>query len=273
MPNPTGPDRDNTSMPPGPDRGPQTGQVSPPVEQPTDPNQQVTGAEFATQEIDTSAAAPTEMFATTDPQQVEPERRFTAPGFDAGATQIIPTGPSQQTEVIPTAPHPGKAAPQLIPPRPEEKPPAASSRRWGWVLALILVVLALAAIAVLGTVWLTRENRPKQSQEDQVKTTILNYDAALQKGDLAALRGMTCGSQRDGYLAYNDQAWTDTHNRVEAARRYPVIAEIGQVIINGDHAEANVTAFMAYAPQVRSTRSLDLQFRDDQWKICQAPTG
>nr|CRL75866.1 hypothetical protein CPGR_01578 [Mycolicibacter nonchromogenicus] len=27
---------------------------------------------------------------------------------------------------------------------------------------------------------------------------------------------------------------------------------------------------MAYEPRVRSTRSFDLQFRDDQWKICQS---
>ena len=44
-----------------------------------------------------------------------------------------------------------------------------------------------------------------------------------------------------------------------------------RVVVNGDHAEANVTTFMAYAPQTRSTRSFDLQFRDNQWKICQAP--
>ncbi|HEX2213458.1 MAG TPA: DUF4878 domain-containing protein, partial [Mycobacterium sp.] len=31
------------------------------------------------------------------------------------------------------------------------------------------------------------------------------------------------------------------------------------------------TAFMAYAPQTRSTRSFDLEFRDEQWKICQGP--
>jgi hypothetical protein len=30
---------------------------------------------------------------------------------------------------------------------------------------------------------------------------------------------------------------------------------------------------MAYASQIRSTRSLDLEFRDDQWKICQAPSS
>jgi hypothetical protein len=67
--------------------------------------------------------------------------------------------------------------------------------------------------------------------------------------------------------------WSETHSRIAAAKRYPVIASIDQVVVNGDHAEANVTTFMAYAPQTRSTRSLDLEFRDDQWKICQAPTA
>ena len=62
------------------------------------------------------------------------------------------------------------------------------------------------------------------------------------------------------------------HARVAAAKQYPVVASIDQVVVNGDHAEANVTTFMAYAPETRSTRSFDLQFRDEQWKICQAPS-
>ena len=108
------------------------------------------------------------------------------------------------------------------------------------------------------------------SQEDRVRATIENYDAAIAKGDLATLRRITCGKARDDYVTYNDRVWTDTHARIAAAKRYPVIASIDQVVVNGDHAEANVTTFMAYAPQTRSTRSLDLEFRDDQWKICQA---
>ena len=43
-----------------------------------------------------------------------------------------------------------------------------------------------------------------------------------------------------------------------------------EVVVNGDRAEANVTSYMAYDPEMRSTRSFDLQFRDDQWKICQS---
>jgi hypothetical protein len=52
-----------------------------------------------------------------------------------------------------------------------------------------------------------------------------------------------------------------------------VIASIDQVVVNGQHAEADVTSFMALDPSVRSTRSLDLQYLDNQWKICQSPNG
>ncbi len=106
-----------------------------------------------------------------------------------------------------------------------------------------------------------------------MRTAIQDFDRAIQRGDLAALRSMTCGGTRDNYVNYNQEAWDETHARVAAAKQYPVVASIDQVIVNGDHAEANITTYMAFAPQTRSIRSLDLQFRDDQWKICQAPTG
>ncbi len=133
----------------------------------------------------------------------------------------------------------------------------------------MLVIAALAAIAILGTILLTRKSSPKVSQEDQVRSTIQDFDVAMQKGDLATLRSITCGTTRDSYVSYDDKAWADTHARVAAAKQYPVVASIDQVVVNDDHAEANVTTFMAYEPQTRSTRSFDLQFRDGQWKICQ----
>lgn len=207
----------------------------------------------------------------------EPERRFTAPsGFDAGATTRIDTPSEPATEVMATAPAPvaKPVSPQVIPPRGDApKPPTTKRRGWGWVIALVLVIAALVAVAVLGTLLLTRDSEPTVSQEDRVRTAIENYDAAIAQGDLATLRTITCGKARDDYVTYNDRVWSDTHSRIAAAKRYPVIASIDQVVVNGDHAEANVTTFMAYAPQTRSTRSLDLEFRDDQWKICQAPTS
>ena len=205
------------------------------------------------------------------------ERRFTAPsGFDAGSTQKIDTPADPTTEVMSvpaTEPisHQKPVAPQVIPPRTESGKSPPNRRSWGWVVAVLLVIAALVAVAILGTLLLTRGSTPKVSQEDMVRSTIQNFDVAVQNGDLATLRGITCGTTRDSYVNYDERAWTETYARVAAAKQYPVLANIDQVVVNGDHAEANVTTFMAYAPQTRSTRSFDLQFRDDQWKICQAP--
>ena len=241
------------------------------------------GAEPATEVMASSESEhepATEVFsaeALSNETPEEPERRFTAPsGFDAGATTRINTPSEPATEVMATAPAPvaKPVSPQVIPPRGDApKPPATKRRSWGWVIALVLVIAALVAVAVLGTLLLTRDSEPSVSQEDRVRTTIEDYDAAIAKGDLATLRTITCGKARDDYVTYNDRVWSETHSRIAAAKRYPVIASIDQVVVNGDHAEANVTTFMAYAPQTRSTRSLDLEFRDDQWKICQAPTS
>jgi type II secretory pathway pseudopilin PulG len=222
--------------------------------------------------------------AGTPLEDPEPERRFTAPGFDAKETTIIATTPEPATEVFAPISGPGgpqsqsgsslkNVAPQAIPPREEGRLRSAKQSKWGWVLAIVVIVLAVTALAILLTVLLTRSRNAKVSQEDRVRHTIQDFDAAVQRGDLTALRGMTCGTSRDGYVDYDEHAWQETYERVSAAKQYPVIANIDQVVVNGQHAEANVTTFMANDPQVRSTRSLDLQYRDDRWKICQSSTG
>ncbi|ODR11767.1 DUF4878 domain-containing protein [Mycolicibacillus koreensis] len=225
-----------------------------------------------TDRVDAPADPPTEILGGGEEAPAEqPERRFTAPGFDAGATQVLPPTDEPETEVF--APQSGKVPPQAIPPRTSKLPPQLHNS-WGWVLAVTLIILALAAIAVLGTVLMTRDSKPKvASQRELVRETIHNFDVALQKGDLTTLRSITCGTTRDNYVKYDDAKWADIHQRVKKADRYPMVASIDEVVVNGEHAEANVTAYMAYAPSQRSTRSFDLQFRDDQWKICQAPAG
>lgn len=212
------------------------------------------------------------------------ERRFTAPGFDARATAIMATAPDPATEAIhpplSSSDPPGHlgispkaAVPQSIPPVLGTKLRSARHFHWGWVVALLMMVLALAAIAILGTVLLTHGKHVKASPAEQVRHAIQSFDVAVQTGNLTALRSITCGTTRDGYVEYDESSWDETYHRVSAAKQYPVIASIDQVVVNGQHAEANITTFMAYDPQVRSTRSLDLQFCDDQWKICQSPSG
>jgi flagellar basal body-associated protein FliL len=243
-----------------------------------------TGPDRPDEPNETDQEPATEVFAPAEPSDApEPpqsgERRYTAPsGFDAGSTQIInrpsepatevfDTGAQAETEVFATQ----NVAPQKIPPRGEAPKPPGKKRSWGWVIAIVLVIAALAAVAILGTILLTRGSSAAASQEDEVRSTIQDFDVAVQNGDLATLRSITCGTTRDSYVGYNDKSWEQTHARVAAAKQYPVVASIDQVVVNDDHAEANVTTFMAYAPQTRSTRSFDLHYQDEQWKICQAP--
>ena len=237
-------------------------------------------------------APETEVFSAAEPAgsgdaEAEPERRFTAPsGFDAGKTQIIETAPEPATEIMSASEAPagaaaagantgpisqaGPVAPQVIPGR-TDPPKPARRRSWGWVIALVLVIAALAAVAILATVLLTKDEAPVASQEDLVRATIQNFDTAIQNGDLATLRTITCGDTAAGYNKYPEKQWADTHARVHAAEQYPIVAKIDQVVVHDNHAEANVTTFMAFDPSTRSTRSFDLEFRDEQWKICQAP--
>ena len=255
-------------------------------------------AEPADAPTEVIAEAPTEVI-TPEPQfeSAEPtvvlegaaddaasDVRYSAPsGFDVRSTEIIQSPPEPATDVMSvpgaTSPAPAQVAPTAVggqprPVAPQSIPPRAGRHRsWGLVLALILVIAALAAVAVFGTVWLTHTSSPKVSQEDQVRQTIHDFDDAIQKGDLAQLRTITCGTTRDGYVNYDDKEWAATHDKVIAAKRYPMVASIDEVAVNGQHAEANVTTFIAYEPQVRSTRSFDLQFLDGRWKICEGPIG
>lgn len=259
---------------------PEAGEQTPAPDDEVTDNQSAAPAEAepATEALEAGGA--TEVLTTAendDPpttQTETPGRRFTAPGFDAGSTEALDSFPEPETESFEARGQgSNKATPQLIPSQLASKLPSTATRGWGWVLALLIVIVVLTTIAVAGTVWLTRSHRSPVSQEDQVRTMINEYDTAVQSGDLTTLRTITCGAVNDGYLNLNDEAWSDTYRRITAAKRYPVVSSIDQVVINGDHAEANVTAFMAHAPQIRSTRSFDLQFRDDQWKICQSTTG
>ena len=218
---------------------------------------------------ETEVIDPTALSGAADGEQ--PERRFTAPsGMDAGRTQIIETASEPATEIFAVT-QGGPVAPQLIPGRDDNAKPPGRRRSWGWVIAVVLVIAALAAIAILGTVLLSRDDAPAVSQQEMVRTTIQNFDTAIQNGDLSTLRTITCGETADMYVKYDDKQWNDIHSRVAAARQYPIIASIDQVVVNEQHAEANVTTFMAFDPSTRSSRSFDLEFRDDQWKICQAP--
>ena len=196
-------------------------------------------------------------FASASESAVNDERRYTAPGFDAGSTQIIDRIPDDETEFL-TTPARAYGTGQKAPQRPS------------WLIPILLLAAAVVAAAIVGLVLFKRAEAAKAARENAVRSTIETFDAAVRNGDLATLRSVTCGQTRQTYIDYDDTAWSDAYARVAAAKQYPVVASIDEVVVNGDHAEANVTSYMAFDPSTTSTRSFDLQFRDEQWKICQS---
>ncbi|MCB1292615.1 MAG: DUF4878 domain-containing protein [Mycobacterium sp.] len=197
------------------------------------------------------------------------ERRYTAPGFDAGSTQIIDRVPDDEAEFIATPVQATADAHRARPAGPVAIPPSTPQRP-SWLIPILLIVAALLAAAIVGVVLIKRAGTAREAQQNQVRATIETFDTAVRGGDLATLRSVTCGETRNNYDKFDDQAWADAYTRIVAAKQYPVIASIDEVVVNGDHAEANVTSYMAFDPATTSTRSFDLQFRDDQWKICQS---
>ncbi|MDR3661276.1 MAG: hypothetical protein P4L86_12955 [Mycobacterium sp.] len=120
-----------------------------------------------TDAADPDASAATEIFAPADPatDPTIPVRRFTAPSSFDGKTQIIAPLSDPETELMPPA------GPQLIPGN--VKPPR-DRRSWGWVIALVLVIAAIAAVAVLGTVLLTH-NHSSMHQHAEWPVTTQNF--------------------------------------------------------------------------------------------------
>ena len=203
MSNPTGPDQPDEATEAAPEVVDDTAETGK-AEAVTD-----SGHEPAT-EILLSPEAEAQLPAEETNQPAE--RRYTAPSnFDASSTQIIDRPSDPATEVMPpvSMAQQKPVAPQVIPPRTETARPPRTRRSWGWVVAVILVIAALAAVAILGTLLLTRDSTPKVSQEDKVRSTIQNFDVAIQKGDLATLRTITCGTTRDSYVNYEERAWTE----------------------------------------------------------------
>ncbi|MCB0932281.1 MAG: DUF4878 domain-containing protein [Mycobacterium sp.] len=190
-------------------------------------------------------------------------RRYTAPGFDAGSTQIIdrvPDDSGSPTEVITRGFH-RRPAPRAI--------PGHRRRRPIWRLVIGVLVAVLLVAGVVGGVMYKR-HAERAAQQQAVRSAIETFDSAVRNGDLATLRDVTCGQLHDNYVKYDDSTWTDTYSKIMAAKQYPVVASVDQVVVNGTHAEANVSSYMAFEPTTTSTRSFDLQLRDNQWKICQS---
>ena len=169
------------------------------------PSQDATGGSSANVASPRPASTPRRPRSSPPRPTPRPKSSRRPPG-PAGAAAGTPRRCGGAARIARAAPK--TATPQSIPPR--RGPSSATVRQcnWGWVLAIVVILLALAAIAILGTVLLTRGTKHDGvAGRPGARSTIQSFDVAVQTGDLTTLRGITCGTTRDGYVDYDEHAW------------------------------------------------------------------
>ena len=117
----------------------------------------------------------------------------------------------------------------------------------------------------------------EQAKAEQVRTAAVTqrvrgvidrYDLAVQNGNLAVLRAMTCGVIHDRYAHDSLVGWSRAHGEALKTGQYPIDASISDVVVNRDAASADVVQYQSATPQVRTTRTFELRMLDGRWKVC-----
>ncbi|BBZ28103.1 hypothetical protein MMAD_23980 [Mycolicibacterium madagascariense] len=147
---------------------------------------------------------------------------------------------------------------------------AAPARRWRWgVIAGVVGVLLVVAV---GLGWRHAEFSAEQARTaavtQRVRGVIEHYDHAVQNGNLAVLRGMTCGAVHDRYQHDTFASWSRAHAQALETGQYPIDAGIGRIILDGDTAHADVVQYQSATPRERTTRIFELRSIDGRWKVC-----
>ena len=130
------------------------------------------------------------------------------PATEIFATPPVPPGrPRTARPAVPhTAASPKTATPQSIPPRRGTEVVDSAAVSWGWVLA-ILVIAALAAVAILGTVLLTRHDNAVGRRR---KTRCARRSRASTSRSRRAIWRRCAASPaarpRDSYVKYDERA-------------------------------------------------------------------
>ncbi len=161
------------------------------------------------------------------------------------------------------------AQPQRVSPTPTpstDETPAPRSKR---LLLAAGAAVAVLVLAVVGLFALTGS----ETEEDKVRNAIGDYTSALRDGDLASLRGSTCGPLHDFYKNIPDDQFAGVHQLSKERKNIPVVDSIDAIRITDDTAIAQATVYTEADPSKRSARTFDLERTDTGWKVCDPPAG
>jgi hypothetical protein len=146
--------------------------------------------------------------------------------------------------------------------------PAGSAGNRKWLIAagaaVVVVIALIAIVAGIGS--------GDDSPQARIRTAIGDYTGALESGDLAGLRDITCGGLHDYYQGLSEEQFAAVHRQAVDGGSIPNVTGVDAVQITDRTALAQVTV-QTEADSEQTTRTFDLQETDDGWKVCDPPAG
>lgn len=174
----------------------------------------------------------------------------------AGAASSAPTGPTDQAWS--NAPHQPKVIPGAAPASAEKK-----RRTWLWAL---LALIAAGVVAVL-VWWFAFASSPQAKVADAAET----YQTAMAEGDLAALRGVTCGEEYAFYSSVSEEEFSRAYQSQKDRGQLFSFKEITGVSVNGDTARVGVDVYNDDDPNATTNAQITLHNVGGEWKVCTRP--
>nr|WP_248490340.1 DUF4878 domain-containing protein [Tsukamurella sp. PLM1] len=106
--------------------------------------------------------------------------------------------------------------------------------------------------------------RPRRAAADATTSFV----AAVNRGDLAALREQTCGGAKAYYDGVDEAQWQRIHAAAKTDGMLPEVDGLQAVDVRGDRAEVQVEVHYVNNPESKVRNTLSLEKNDGTWKVC-----
>ncbi|WP_341258652.1 hypothetical protein [Gordonia malaquae] len=224
-----------------------------PVESTADvtPTVQITKPAAAAAPAAAATADKTEKFAAQQAAPAAPAPAAPAPVAPAAPASPVPEAPAQP------------AAPQVIAPA----APAAPKSKRGKLIGLVIAALVVIAAIAVGIWYMTIGTSPETKAADAAKS----YQQAMNDGDLAKLRDITCGEENTTYTSMDEAEFNKAYQAQKANDQLMKFDDVNAVAIDGDTARVGVDMYPSGDPSNKAPAQITLHKVGDDWKVCKKP--
>ena len=109
----------------------------------------------------------------------------------------------------------------------------------------------------------------KPAPADKAAEAAVTYVTAMNNGDLATLRQITCGDQHEFYTKISDADYANLFASQKARNELVNISGVRAAkVVDGKRAVVEVNAFRTEQPNTILPTSINLQKVDGTWKVC-----